>query len=85
MTQRPVVDPVQSSAVESAPCEHERAIDRLLACPLLPAPPPVKGLAPPTHSVYSRDLVPGPCDHEPEIARAASPATSEERSPGKDG
>lgn len=48
--------------IEPAPCEHERAIARALSCPLAPAPPPVTGWSPPTHSLYARDLVPGPCD-----------------------
>lgn len=57
-------------AIEPAPCEHERAIYRALSCPMLPAPPPVKGLAPPTHAPYSRDLIPGPCDGEPDLDSA---------------
>ncbi len=65
--------------IDPAPCEHERAIYRALSCSLLPAPPPVKGLAPPTHAPYSRDLIPGPCDQEPDAASAGPLESASQR------
>jgi|GEM_PF-5174312 len=59
-------------AIEQAPCDHERAIALALSCPLLPAPPPVVGFAPPSHAPYSRDLIPGPCDTDPGTGSAWS-------------